>query len=101
MNKKKELIFKMFDVYYKELTMKDNNLDNYMIFFDKNDKRKLLLNPFHGEYLLGYYKSDFKTLNSMNPNITKWFFEKYIAEWFANKYDVKINGVLLPLKNNY
>lgn len=101
MDKKKQIIFKMFDVYYKNLTMKDNNLDNYMIFFDENNKRKLLLNPFHDEYLLGYYKSDFKTLNDMNPKITKWFFEKYVVEWFENRYDVKINGVLLPLKNNY
>lgn len=99
MNRKKEIIFKMFDVFYKNLTMRDNNLDKYMIFFDADDKRKIVLRPFLDGYSLGYFRNDFKTLNTMNPNITKWFFEKYIVEWFQNKYDIKINGVLLPLKS--
>jgi hypothetical protein len=100
--KKKEIIFKMFNMFYNNLTSNDNNLDKKNYFSDETGHRLVLvpyqLSDDNKKYYLGYYKKDFKKLNSLNPKLTKWFFEKYLVEWFEQTYGYKPDGVLLPLK---
>ena len=93
----KKLTFKLFEFYYSDLTPNDNNLDKYVYFKDKNDVKRIRLTPFHGKYLLGYYKQDFELIKQHVP-VSKWFFEKFIMEWVEEKYGYDIDGVLLPLK---
>ena len=72
-------------------------MDKYVYFKDNNDVKRIRLTPFHGKYLLGYYKQDFELIKQHVP-VSKWFFEKFIMEWVEEKYGYDIDGVLLPLK---
>jgi hypothetical protein len=99
--RKKEVLYKLFDLFYGGLEPNDNNLDKHVNFIE-DGKRKLYLVPFIDDrFLLGYYKVDFDKMKKYYPGMTKWFFEKYIVQWMKDKYGFNVDSTLLPIKRQW
>jgi len=97
----KEMLLKaskiVFDSYYSDIdNINDNNIDKYE-YYKADGKIKLQVREHSGLKYLGFYKKDRTMIQNMIP-ISDYMFSKLLKDWFINKYNIKIDSVLLPLK---
>lgn len=74
----------------------DNNLDRFINFYTNNKIRLQVRKHYDKQYLL-YLKKDRETIQQVIP-ISNYMFDKVIQKWFTKKYNIEIDGVLLPKK---
>lgn len=87
----------VFNTVYSDIDrISDSNLDGYLKFFTDNYARLEVRSHYGRDYLL-YRKKDRDVVQSMIP-ISDYMFDKVIQKWFSKKYDIEIDGVLLPRK---
>lgn len=87
----------VFNSVYSDINhISDNNLDGYLKYYTDDKSRLEVRNHYEKNYLL-YRKSDRDLIQKILP-ISNYVFDKVIQKWFSKKYDIDIDGVLLPKK---
>ena len=88
----------VFDTVYSDIDrISDSNLDRYMNYYSQ-DNIRLQVREHYGKNYLQYRKKDRDSIQRMIP-ISNYMFDKVIEKWFTKKYNMEIDGVLLPRKN--
>ena len=91
----RRLIYKLFDSYYDIVDINDYNLDKKMNYYNRERDRLFYTETAYDRIYLSYRKRDREYIKKLIP-VSDYMFNKHIKGWFINKFNVKVDSVLLP-----